>query len=1373
MNIDTGIQRNNDKIKTATKTSEDDVFILHNPTKDVEITSADYLPEIEQSPITCPRCRKINENAQKLLKNLPSINRNDVKGICGHCRTKETCIECEEVVKKFVASIIPAERTENTKERVKQWLSKIKHLLKHAVVDDTETVKEKVRAHSELYIDQLYRISPKTGREPKVQQTFHPETHKSDFVGAFPPSKEKRNKIITQLEKHERPLLFLDSQGKEGKPSTSKAKQGFYVADQENVYVSDTDSEDLKAMFNTPLTEKLRAHSALYIDQLCRNFPKTGREPKVKQMFHPETHKSDVVGAFPPSVEKRNEVITQLEKHERPLLLLDSAGKVSTSKAKEGFDVAVRDNADVSDTDSEDLKAIFNTENPLTEKYKQKKEKHVDIRENIPPVSFQSEDDFKIGMEKSLSKFHQTLTPTRKSRYASDEKSDTELFVKTGIETLKTAIPRRHDTFGAKLQTIPADVAGERKHAEKMASKPDQRTDFDSKKSLISSKDKHGKPVHGLSRKRNSDEALLTDVVGVTEDPLKHDMDYVFLKMLSPDKNNLKRQKNSSELIEEMLTTNAEKEKNRKEEDYLKSEKKRIAREEKKKKADEEKKKKADEERKKKAGEERKNKADEEIENKADEEKKRLEALENKTKEQQNNSATERDKKNKDTTKNEKAKFSTATSKSKMKDSRPELKQKEPNEPKEPKEPKTPKEPKQPIDSIAPKEPRLPKEPKQLPKEPEAPTETKQPNEPKAPKESKEPKDTKELKENKATLKADKDAEKARKEQENKEKEARLKTEKEEKERVMKEKEEQLQREKEIQQIQKSKIAREKSVKKNGKEKPSEQNYQPENETRRKENKEAKEKRAIEESSLLLQRPKDIVPVTKLVSDKSNVGKIVKEPIAKDINIKSISVRAPSNDNLILRLVKIEKDNIKEMKHKLLPGIQLTGKVVKKPNESAYGSLYLGSDMELDAENLVLKNDKDLDIIIGPKIFKYKPSLIKKQDDQNVVPLIFQSTFDDANAPAILKQIATPPRKVEVTAPVLDTGKQGYGKFVSSQTNLTYNSLLKPASLFVPTYYTFCMIPTNCYVGNVTVAHPEFDWFEHNKHKKLMQYDSGEKLAEFEDDGGVHWFYRNGRMALDYYNAEELNAQQRFVIYSSGEPDERGRARPYAVLATFDYLGNGIVYDHNGKVRLKYNQTEGVLLDPSIGPESHWKWHTLNDPPVLQQVMIDTQMAHKDPAIIKLGPRQDSKARPDNEDMLAIEFDNFIKEKSKKMSQSFKPFQIKMKALKINEQFSLRVLDQASVYLIYRDGTTNLKLNIGMVLDHKEIVDTDTAEVSDVSNNMERLPALTDSLAKLQKSVANAQDYATKQKERERRIRPIVPRGSADALTAATSKPLR
>lgn len=70
-------------------------------------------------------------------------------------------------------------------------------------------------------------------------------------------------------------------------------------------------------------------------------------------------------------------------------------------------------------------------------------------------------------------------------------------------------------------------------------------------------------------------------------------------------------------------------------------------------------------------------------------------------------------------------------------------------------------------------------------------------------------------------------------------------------------------------------------------------------------------------------------------------------------------------------------------------------------------------------------------------------------------------------------------------------------------------------------YYTYlCFINFQMNVYRMRPAHPEFDWFEHNKNKKTMQYDSGEKLAEFDDNGRARLYYRSGRLALDYYNAE-------------------------------------------------------------------------------------------------------------------------------------------------------------------------------------------------------------------------------------------------------------
>lgn len=206
---------------------------------------------------------------------------------------------------------------------------------------------------------------------------------------------------------------------------------------------------------------------------------------------------------------------------------------------------------------------------------------------------------------------------------------------------------------------------------------------------------------------------------------------------------------------------------------------------------------------------------------------------------------------------------------------------------------------------------------------------------------------------------------------------------------------------------------------------------------------------------------------------------------------------------------------------------------------------------------------------------------------------------------------------------------------------------------------------------------------------------------------------------------------------------------------------------------MKYNQTEGVVLDKEIGPVSHWKWHSLNDPPVLQQVMIDTHAPNKDLRIMQMGKDYDKTPRKNNKDMMAIEFDNAIKEKNLKANETFKPFQIKMKALKINENFSIRILDQASIHILFRDGTTNLKLNIGMLLDSREIIDTDTQELGEVCTGIERYRATTDSLMALQGSVQYAEQFEKNRMERDGRVRLPCPEVSADRLATIVSKPLK
>ncbi|CAB3240441.1 unnamed protein product [Arctia plantaginis] len=493
-----------------------------------------------------------------------------------------------------------------------------------------------------------------------------------------------------------------------------------------------------------------------------------------------------------------------------------------------------------------------------------------------------------------------------------------------------------------------------------------------------------------------------------------------------------------------------------------------------------------------------------------------------------------------------------------------------------------------------------------------------------------------------------------------------------------------------------------------------------------------------------------------------------KEKQEKELKMSQVKLVESSFDNLILRLIKI-----RPAAGERSVNVHKIEAVKIKKRHRLGGTTTTAEEDEESAEEFSLREE--------PKSLgregEQTPICPPKREGQDIQPIYVQLKLSEISSLAPLQAVEEAQLETEDGKKAqLEMSKKKTVEPIDPEAGKGVIRYALSDRTFIEKGWT--MLPVEKVVRKMNIyrmrpAQPEFDWFEHNKKKGLMVYDTGAKLAEFDDNGRGRWFYKNGCLALDYYEAEETNTQQRFVVYSNGEVDERGRSHPITILATFDHLGNGVVFDHAGKIRLKYNQTEGVLLDRSVGPVTNWKWHSLNDPPVLQQVMIDTQMPLKDPNILKMGGPADNRTRPDNEEMLAIEFDNFIKEKSKKLTQKFKPFQIKMKALKINDHFSLKVLDQATIYLIFRDGSANLKLNIGMVLDHKEIVDTDTAELGEVSNSMERFPARTDSLAALQRSVAYARRYERMRTEREYKLRRPESSLSADNLGKAASRPLR
>ncbi|KAI5707702.1 hypothetical protein M8J77_008057 [Diaphorina citri] len=117
-------------------------------------------------------------------------------------------------------------------------------------------------------------------------------------------------------------------------------------------------------------------------------------------------------------------------------------------------------------------------------------------------------------------------------------------------------------------------------------------------------------------------------------------------------------------------------------------------------------------------------------------------------------------------------------------------------------------------------------------------------------------------------------------------------------------------------------------------------------------------------------------------------------------------------------------------------------------------------------------------------------------------------------------------------------------------------------------------------------------------------YPNGQLMARIERDGTIQVFYPNCDNDLAIHVKPSGPVHYRVVVYFNKDEylKDRRNQLPNKSLpaAIFDSYGNGVVYDTKGKIRLKYDQAEGKLLDfppskaccplqPVIHPPLHWR----------------------------------------------------------------------------------------------------------------------------------------------------------------------------------------
>ncbi|RLU14793.1 hypothetical protein DMN91_012680 [Ooceraea biroi] len=168
-------------------------------------------------------------------------------------------------------------------------------------------------------------------------------------------------------------------------------------------------------------------------------------------------------------------------------------------------------------------------------------------------------------------------------------------------------------------------------------------------------------------------------------------------------------------------------------------------------------------------------------------------------------------------------------------------------------------------------------------------------------------------------------------------------------------------------------------------------------------------------------------------------------------------------------------------------------------------------------------------------------------------------------------------------------------------------------------------------------AKPNLDWFKRHRHRGTEYYNDGlMPFLKFYPDGSGEVFYPNGVLAIRVYRPENRKYDM-YTVFTPGGKDAVGIEREPQILAIFDTMGNGVVFDEDGAARLvprkriykrmfnytvegalvrqfqdsnyfcrlSYNQIGGIFTDNPTGRPLVWTWNANPQESILETVYTE------------------------------------------------------------------------------------------------------------------------------------------------------------------------
>ncbi|XP_012274924.1 uncharacterized protein LOC105696779 [Orussus abietinus] len=189
-----------------------------------------------------------------------------------------------------------------------------------------------------------------------------------------------------------------------------------------------------------------------------------------------------------------------------------------------------------------------------------------------------------------------------------------------------------------------------------------------------------------------------------------------------------------------------------------------------------------------------------------------------------------------------------------------------------------------------------------------------------------------------------------------------------------------------------------------------------------------------------------------------------------------------------------------------------------------------------------------------------------------------------------------------------------------------------------------------------------------------------------------------------------------YTVFTPGGKDAVGVVRSPQIVAVFDTLGNGVVFNEDNEIRLSYNQNGGVCTDNPRGSRPIiWSWSTICRNLVVESVYAEPPTVHLENDLLATISTKSSKGQKTPASMKSdakAGKDKEVEEITDEASREDSDVEGNLRAdllapiaricLRINHFLSLRILDRRNINLQFFAGNRSIRIELGTELNYQK-----------------------------------------------------------------------